>query len=170
MRIAIDIPCADELSALEKIYLDAFPPEERRPWESIVSGDKRLKLRAIHSDGELAGMISYWDFGGFVYVEHFAIDPDRRSGGIGSAVISILKERVGRPVVLEVEHPSDDNPMAAHRIAFYRRNGFEILPYEYVQPPYAPGLPEVPLLLMCTDTEADADTMAKTLHSEVYGA
>lgn len=166
--ITLSFPTSAELTAIEKLYTEAFPPEERRPWSSLA-GDGNPELRSIVRDGELAGMISYWHFGTFAYVEHFAIDPSLRGGGTGSEVLTELRRRLGGPVVLEVERPADSNPMAARRIEFYRRNGFHVLSYDYIQPPYAPGLPSVPLLLMSTDQSIAPADVAATLHSEVYG-
>lgn len=166
--ITLSFPSSAELTAIEKIYTEAFPPEERRSWSSLA-GDGNPELRSIVRDGELAGMISYWNFGTFVYVEHFAIDPSLRGGGTGSEVLAELRRSLGRPVVLEVERPADSNPMAARRIEFYRRNGFHVLSYDYIQPPYAPGLPSVPLLLMSTDPSIAPADVAATLHREVYG-
>ena len=38
MEIRLSTPAADtDLAALESLYLDAFPPEERRPWDAIVN-------------------------------------------------------------------------------------------------------------------------------------
>ena len=54
------------------------------------------------------------------------------------------------------------------QLDFYRRNGFRLLDYDYVQPPYAPGLPSVPLLLMSTDPALDPALAARTLPPALY--
>ena len=169
--IALSEPSAPELEQIRQLYFDSFPPEERRPWESLVAPeDDGPILRTVQHDGVFAGMISYWDFGAFAYVEHFAILPSLRGGGTGAKTLAALKDALVKPIVLEVEPPCEDNPMAARRIGFYHRNGFETLDYDYIQPPYAPGLPSVPLILMSTDPAIDAAQAARTLIQKVYKA
>lgn len=91
-----------------------------------------------------------------------------RGSGIGAEILRLLAAE-GPPLLLEVEHPKGPGSIEQRRIEFYRRNGFRLLDYDYVQPPYAPGLPSVPLLLMSTDPALDPALAARTLHREVYG-
>lgn len=169
MNVKLCRPSAPDLEGIRRLYLDAFPPAERRPWESISAGGSTPLLMAIKSDDDaLLGLLSFWDFVDFVYIEHLAVDPAQRGAGVGAAALKLLRESCGRPLLLEVEPPADDNPTAARRIAFYRRNGFDVLPYPYIQPPYAPGLPPVPLLLMATDTAIDPAAATALLHNHVY--
>ena len=173
MNIYLDIPRVSDLESLEEIYIISFPPEERRPWAQIMMpvAVEGPRLRAVYDSdsGECAGFITYWLFDTFVYVEHFAVNPAIRGGGVGSCALKAFIGSMGRPVVLEVEPADAVDPMAPRRIEFYRRHGFEILDYDYIQPPYAPGLPSVPLKLMSTDSSVDAGVVASVLHSKVYG-
>ena len=84
--ISLRAASAIELNKLEHIYLEAFPPEERRPWEQIAAtpSDSLLRLHAICCNGDAVGLITTWDFGTFVYVEHLAVDISCRGGGIGA--------------------------------------------------------------------------------------
>lgn len=171
-NIKLTKPAECHVEAVRKLYFDAFPPEERRPWESLVSPAAYAAgpvLRTLTSDNDFFGFVSYWNFGSFIYIEHLAVDSSLRGGGIGAKALALLSEATALPIVLEVEHPSPDNPMAERRIGFYRRNGLDILPFDYIQPPYAPGLPEVPLLLMSTDSSIDPAVVSATLRREVYG-
>lgn len=122
------------------------------------------------TEGEAAGFITYWTFDSFVYVEHFAVGEKVRGGGLGGKALQEFRKMMARPVVLEVERPGS-NDMADRRIAFYRRNGFHTIDsYEYMQPPYAPRLPEVPLLLMCDTPDAVSPAeIDATLRCHVYG-
>lgn len=169
--IKLAAPTAQAMEAFEKLYLASFPPEERRPWQQIARPEDargpRL-LAVVTEQGTEAGFITYWDFDTFIYGEHFAIDPAQRSGGIGSEAIRAFAALHGKPVVIEVEPEDAPDPMAPRRIAFYRRNGFELLDYNYMQPPYSEGLPWVPLKLMSTYAGIDAATAAQTIHRCVY--
>jgi len=169
-----------DISQAKHIYVDAFPPEERRPWDDIVrrhhadngAAHPRFSLLGIYAN-EFAGFITIWRFDAFDYVEHFVIAPEKRSGGIGAkAIASILAGfSAGRAVVLEAEH-ANQSPMAARRLDFYRRCGFTAHEdFEYIQPPYAPGLPEVPLMLLSANhaSSLNLNEVAATIHHEVYG-
>lgn len=164
-NITFTLPTAADLPQLERIYFEAFPPEERRPWHDVATGGSKPALRAIKDKGETVGLISYWNFDGFLYIEHFATDPEKRNKGLGTRALRAFSEAQPTPLLIEVEPPST-NPMAARRIEFYKRHGFHTLPYSYTQPPYAPGLPSVPLLLMAT---APIPNPTEILHKEVYG-
>ena len=158
---------------LRTLYFDSFPPEERRSWESIMElTDDRsspFSMTVILRDGMTAGFITWWRLGGARYVEHFAIISAMRGGGLGGEAIRNFVAAVPMPVILEVE-PSGSNDMADRRIAFYERCGFTgHRDFEYIQPPYSPGLPEVPLMLMTSDKGVDLGTTAGEIRRRVYG-
>lgn len=164
-----DISPAD-LPVLEKIYIYAFPPEERRPWQSITHPDgDSPQLHAILADGRLAGLLTLWRFDSFAYIEHLAIDDSIRGSGLGSAAVrDALSLCCPMPIVVEIEPPTDAEPATQRRLEFYRRLGFEAIDRSYVQPPYNDGLPSVSLHLLATAPLA-ASKVTRTLHSEVYG-
>lgn len=162
-------------SFVEKLFVDAFPPDERRPLAAQRNNtDNNGRFRCLlATDGNRTptGFITCWDLGLCLYVEHFATDPHMRGTGIGSAILQTLLSQSDKPVLLEVEHPDTD--IARRRIGFYRRNGFELWDdVDYMQPPYAPGQSAVPLLLMATSgiSRADAPDIIDNLHAQVYGA
>lgn len=173
MAITISSPLPDCMERAHNLYMESFPPEERRPWEQIASARDDAAgphlLMIADSASDFAGFITMWRFPEFIYVEHFAIEPSRRGSGIGGEAISLLISRETLPVVLEVERPDPQIPMTKRRIRFYARYGFKILPFNYIQPPYEPGLPEVPLMLMSTQPALDPLDVSIILHREVYG-
>lgn len=162
------------MAAIHSLYMSAFPVEERRPWESLVQlVDSRapfFRLRAAGTSGcALAGFVTEWRLPGAVYVEHFAVDPALRGSGIGGAIIDDIVAGAGdQPVVVEVELP-DANAGAPRRISFYERHGFSSMDgFVYFQPPYAPGLPDVQLMLMTTRPLPDPTAFVIMLHTLVY--
>lgn len=171
--MTLSSPAPDELPLLREIYMESFPPEERRPWEKIVSPDApdspRLRVIRDESDGTAAGLVTTWEFPDFIYIEHLAVDSRMRGRGTGALALKALAG-CGKPLVLEVEPESEADPMTGRRIAFYRRNGFDMLDYPYIQPPYSPGLPWVPLRLMTTAPgSVSAAEISDLLHRSVYG-
>lgn len=153
---------AEEFGRLMELYVEAFPPEERRPLSQMPPADPAFTFYAVGDD---AGLLTAWRFPDFTYVEHFAVYPELRGHGIGSQALAALPGTV----LLEVE-PPECSEQARRRIEFYRRNGFRLLDVDYVQPPYSPGLPSVPLRLMVRGELEDVEVAVFMLHSRVYGA
>lgn len=161
-------------SFVEKLFVDAFPPDERRPLaaqRNNTDNNGRFRCLLATDEGQTpTGFITCWDLGVCLYVEHFATSPEIRGAGIGSTILRNFLSMSGKPVVLEVEHPDTD--IARRRIGFYRRNGFELWEdVDYIQPPYAPGQSAVPLLLMATPglSRENAPEIIAAIHTQVYG-
>lgn len=153
------------------LYLLAFPADERRPCQNLFAlidgAEPAFDFRVINFDGRLAGFVTTWDSGDFVYVEHFATLDHMRGHGIGGRAIELLQQEAGKPLLLEVELP-DSGPMAQRRIDFYCRHG--MVPrysFSYMQPPYAAGLNALPMVLM-TSADIDLDKARDFLYKRVY--
>lgn len=160
---------------VESLLHSAFPEDERRP--DAEQRANTLHEPAFHTllikiDEEPVGLLTYWDFGSFVYSEHFAVDPGKRNGGIGAKIFSQFLGQTGKPMVLEVE-PSGSNPMAERRIRFYKRLGLRLWKTPYLQPPYRkPGEP-LPLCIMATaelDEHKDFKHIKEQIHRRVYNS
>lgn len=154
------------------LYTESFPEIERRDikqLDRLVETSDRMHFNAIlEDDGRPAGLMIFWDFGKFVYLEHFAIFPHMRNGGIGKRTLDLLSSATDKPQVLEAE-PADDG-MAGRRIEFYRRNGFEVIEKEYEQPSYRENGEGMPLWIM-SDSVFEKDMIkeiAETIKQEVY--
>ncbi len=160
-----------------RLYEDSFPSEERRHYADAQALDDFIKARngkfrcfvAEDSDGSFAGFLTYWNFKGFTYVEHFAVNPEMRGNNIGTRMLRHLTEGVSPSVLLEVEMPETD--FARRRIGFYERNGFRVRDeFKYIQPPYSPGLPSLELLLMTHgDVPLRSSLDLAEMLSDVYG-
>lgn len=159
---------------VRELYNSAFPEDERRDF-SLVSQtvkDTSLDFFLIRNEKQqLAGFISLWDFETFVYIEHFATCEAFRGQGIGAKVMQRLRDAITKPIIFEVELP--DNPLAKRRIGFYKRCGFDILPYPYTQPPYDKDKHSIPMLIMTQSdkplSEEEFEKTVERLHKEVYG-
>ncbi len=150
----------------------SFPKCERRDYKGHLSEFGEDKFRSMcYIPDDLKGFLNYWDFGDFVYVEHFATAPELRGQGIGSALMRVLRSVVGsRILVLEAEPPSDSE-IAARRISFYRRLGFELNDYPYIQPSLIEGEKPIPLVIMSSPdklSESEYIAMRDRLYKEVY--
>ncbi|GEP91064.1 Acetyltransferase (GNAT) domain-containing protein [Chitinophaga terrae (ex Kim and Jung 2007)] len=154
---------------IRQLYIQAFPENERRGWpaqmELLSTG--KLKLLEVRKGEEAVGFVFYWQLSAFSFIEHFAIDPGTRGGGIGSAVMTQLDLAL-KQIVLEVEPPLTE--MAIRRIGFYERLGYRTFPDTYYQPPYKLGDPPLELRLMYKGLpeEISFEKVKEELYSFVY--
>lgn len=157
-----------EVAPVLKFYLDAFPKEERREvedMERLLLEEPRYYLLGIELEGQIVGLLSYWDLVEWICVEHFAIDASYRGEGIGAEVMkSFVADK--RQIALEVEPPEEE--MACRRIGFYERLGFKLWDIPYLQPPYRVGGAPVPLRIM-TRGEEPTEALITEIHRVVYG-
>ena len=76
---------------MEELLVDSFPPEEYRQLEQLREFTDRtgnFHNNIIFDDDLPIGFITYWDFGNFYYVEHFATNPALRNGGYGKRTLA----------------------------------------------------------------------------------
>ncbi len=170
-------------SAAEQIFMDSFPISERRPLSSLrrlMMEEERFYFLAVSADTgagreqEVVGILAYWDFSDFVYVEYLATRSDLRGRSLGRGIMENLFAATALPVVLEAEPAQDD--LSCRRIHFYERMGFVVQPDEYCQPSYGvvPGVPLKILRRLGTANGPDpkiipTQEIIRILHREVYG-
>lgn len=163
------------LSDFENVYAlmdESFPPDEHRPCgeQKALLDDEAYRILVLPAPGgEVQGFFSLWEFDAFLYVEHFAVNPAFRNGGVGSKMLAELLETAGKPVCLEVELPETE--MARRRIGFYQRNGFVLNPYPYIQPPISAGRNPLPLSIMSAPraiSQQEFEEFRRLVYTRVY--
>jgi len=154
------------------LYNSAFPQYQRRTWagiESIFNKKPAFHCICVKSNNEFVGLIHYWTFEKFVYVEHFAVHPDFRNKGIGTSVMKEFLSKIELPVVIETETPR--SLVASQRIHFYERLGFYMTTNFYMQPPYEGSQVMMSMLIMSNDyhfVNKHFTLIKNTLYKEVY--
>lgn len=151
----------------------SFPLEEYRtyPEQKALLSRPAYKLYAARDDreGNLLGFAAVWEWEDFAFIEHIAMSPDYRNGGLGGKLLDQVVALLEKPVCLEVEPP--DGGMASRRIGFYQRHGFFLNPYPYTQPAILEGRRPIPLLIMTHGqeiSETDFVSIRNRLYREVY--
>ncbi len=111
-------------AAKQKLYLESFPAYQRRSVfdQELVFRQPTYRLDAWLADGEFAAFMSWWEFPDMRYVEHLAVAAEKRSSGIGSALLQIWLPSLPTPAALEIDPVVDE--LTARRLAFYERLGF----------------------------------------------
>ncbi|MCC8177484.1 MAG: GNAT family N-acetyltransferase [Bacteroidales bacterium] len=176
MKITLRPVNEADFKIIEPLYVASFPAEERRDVKDLTEraldhSDPFFSLQVIEDDGVTAGFVTMWRLPFVDYIEHLAVEPAKRGNGIGAEALAIIKDKAKRPILLEVERPdlAPDKGLAERRIEFYKRLGFRVIDtVDYIQPPYAKNLPEVPMLLMSDQPIADIDTVVSHLKTIVY--
>ncbi|MBQ9949080.1 MAG: GNAT family N-acetyltransferase [Oscillospiraceae bacterium] len=159
----------DEFFALME---QSFPTSERRDYEGFFAEFEHPCFHSIcYQPERLAGVLNYYDFEDFIYIEHFAVSPELRGQGTGAALIGEIKRiGEGKKLVLEAEPPSDGD-IACRRIGFYERLGFSLNEYAYIQPPLIKGEQPIPLVIMSFPerlSEKEYLDIRSVLYREVY--
>ena len=151
----------------------SFPLEEYRPYpeQKALLSRPAYGLYAARDDreGNLLGFAAVWEWEDFAFIEHIAVSPHYRNGGLGGKLLDQVVALLGKPVCLEVEPP--DGGMASRRIGFYQRHGFFLNPYPYIQPSISQGRNPIPLQIMTYGreiSEGEFLTIRNRLYRQVY--
>lgn len=157
---------------MENLLETAFPLQERRnsDQQRKNTDENQLFHNTLITDDVLPiGLLTYWDFDTFVYIEHFAIDNSLRDRGYGSQALERFRQKINRPIVLEAEEPTDE--ITSRRIQFYQRQGFILQDIPYLQPPYRSKDEWFPLKLMTygeINIKQNYILIRDTIYREVY--
>lgn len=160
----------DARAAVQAIYEEAFPARQRVPFRELVEGARsgdELALVGLE-DGRpmglafLSGLVS----AEHLFLEYFAVASDLRGGGRGGSLWTAVRDELarrepGRPIVLEVEDPAEEQIDAAEaehrvrRVRFWEKAGAIVLPVEGYLIPDVGGDGTEPMLLMWMPGRAD---------------
>lgn len=158
-----------------EIMKQSFPEAEYREYseqKKLLSNSSYRLLTEKNEQNEVIGFLAGWEFESFRYIEHLAVSPNIRGGGIGKRLMERYMKQTAKPVILEVELPEDE--MKRRRIGFYERLGFCLGDHSYVQPPLrAVGQETLSLQIMSYPVKLNPtqfEMVKKMLYKEVYGA
>ena len=73
---------------VESLLHSAFPEDERRDDDEqrrYTLDEDKFHTLLVSLDDEPVGLLTYWQFNGYRYIEHFAVSPQKRCGGLGDA-------------------------------------------------------------------------------------
>ena len=129
-NLELRTPTAEELRfAYGRDLKEAFPPQELKPLRNIedMTGRGRYSPLCLCDGAEIAGECFLWlGRPGWALLDYLCVTRSRRNAGLGARMLGDLRRlRPDSVIIGEVESPeyAPDPPMAARRLAFYRRNG-----------------------------------------------
>lgn len=121
-----------------RLYSESFPEHERRRISSHRRAieDPRFQTRVAVDNGNLLGLLFYWNFGeNNIYIEHIAVNPLMRGQNIGSSILgSFIAQNPHANIILEIAPPVDED--SHRRLAFYKKLGFIVNDFVYTHPSY----------------------------------
>lgn len=130
-----------------ELYESSFPLAERRKQNDHIQAmeDARFLPISAWEGSQLIGILFYWEWDTYRYLEHLAIHPDLRSQGYGSQLLRELRDSE-HTVIIEIDPLS--NEQSVRRLQFYERNGFALTPHRFVHLPYRKDAPPIELLIL----------------------
>ncbi|GAA0068169.1 MAG: GNAT family N-acetyltransferase [Clostridium perfringens] len=121
-----------------KIYETSFPIFEQRTIKNQIEvlEDKDYHSTIICENNSLIGLLFYWKYGKYTYIEHLAISPNLRGKNYGSKILKTFCED-NKYTILEIDNPIDE--ISIKRLKFYSKIGFKLQNFEHIHPPYRNG-------------------------------
>lgn len=156
------------------IYEEAFPAIERRTREGQrqVLEEPSYRLLVVEEAGTILAFLGVWDLESCVFLEHLATTACCRGKGYGKILVEELLRDTKKPVFLEIEPVTEENPITVRRAKFYKRLGFCINTFPYEQMPLKKGDAPIPLLVMShgkTIKEEEFAPYKREIYHTVYG-
>lgn len=121
-----------QVKEIKKLYFEAFPKIERKPFWLMMLNNKRKKLNILYleEDEKFIGLAVVADYSDKVLLLYFAINSEIRDKGYGSKALQLLLEKYSsKYFYLEIEstlEKCDDLNNRLRRKAFYIKNGLNV--------------------------------------------
>ncbi|MBP7173134.1 MAG: GNAT family N-acetyltransferase [Cloacibacterium sp.] len=149
-------------------YCQSFPEDERRDFKQFqeLFNHKKVDFLSIVQEEQNIGYLILWKLNNFAFVEHFEVFNEFRGQNFGTQILKEISEFYPR-IVLETE-PEHLHEVAKRRVLFYRRNGFDIIDYQYIQPSYSREKNALPLLLLANFATTNSKKYVDEIYSHVY--
>ena len=115
---------------IRRLYAQAFPPSERKPFSIILSMRRKGKtdVWCFYRDGRFAGFASTINGDGLIMIDYLAVEEKLRGQGVGAGALKALCDAYpDAGLFVEIESPFEPGEDQADRIrrkAFYERCGF----------------------------------------------
>lgn len=120
-----------EMEAVNKIWMEAFPPAERIVAPDALLSIEHSHINAYYDEGRMVGFLIWFDIDWFDYGLFFAVDSTCRGGGYGGQIWdSFLAEHTTRPFYFSVEDPdetpAENTEQRLKRVAFYEKHNCQL--------------------------------------------
>lgn len=116
---------------MKKIYLEAFPRSERKPFGMMLRMQKKgdMELMSLMDGTQMVGLAITVLYQDMVLLDYFAMEKSCRGKNYGSEALQLLLERYQeKRMIFEIErsdHIKDEQDQRVRRKHFYLRNGLK---------------------------------------------
>lgn len=144
-------------STFYDIYHISFPIHEQRKdkQQKKAFENNRYHLDVLVEDEKFISFIAWWDFNRYIYIEHFAVNPELRGQSLGSKTLRRFAEINNKVIILEIDPLIDE--ISKKRFEFYDKLGFQLNPYTHYHPAYKEGYAPHKLLVLSLHEKIDTD-------------
>ena len=127
--VSLELCTKENMSRMKRLYLSAFPDEERAPWWLLKRRARQGRAEMLAAvDGGFAGMAYMVTLGDMAYLFYLAVEDERRGQGIGGQILSLLRERYPDKRIFlareQLDPAADNSAQRESRHRFYLANGF----------------------------------------------
>lgn len=134
ISIRTTIPERNDRKAFKKLYLSAFPSEERAPFFLIVSRLKtgKAEILTAYEQEKLVGFAYLVCYQDLAYLFYLAVDESVRGQGVGTRILEAVKSHYQNYRIFlareQLDKSAENYDQRIRRHAFYEKNGFTDLP------------------------------------------
>ena len=133
--IRIEREDSERWNKVWNLYEESFPVAERRKLEDHLRAYNNPLFHplSVWEKEELLGIVFYWEWDNYRYVEYLAVSNNLRGKGYGNQIIKHIKDSE-HTIILEIDPLI--NELSVRRLQFYERAGFTLTPYRFMHLPY----------------------------------
>lgn len=128
----------DDCQFVERLYLEAFPSDERLPYDYLMKkvNQNKAEFLSLYDNNLWIGLAYTITYQQLTYLFYFAIDKSKRGKGYGSQALELLKQRYQHTLMLSIEEVNekyDNYFQRVKRKEFYFRNGMKDMDFSFVE-------------------------------------
>ncbi len=159
----------EQWGSVWNLYEESFPEAERRKKEDHLraAADTRFFPLSVWEGRDLIGLMFFWEWESYRYLEHLAVNPALQGQGHGSRMLRHLRDSE-HTIILEVDPLI--NELSVRRLQFYERAGYSLTPYRFMHLPYRLNVKPQELLILSYPrmiTKEQHDDFVQFLNKEV---
>ena len=123
-----------EFKLIKQLYNEAFPDDERAPFNLLMRKAKKADFFAFYDNGKWVGLTYIVRHNNLAYIFYIAITPEQRGKGYGTAAMKALIEFYKDCRLFlaleQLDKTAENYDQRVKRHEFYKNCGLSKLPYQ----------------------------------------
>ena len=128
--LRVDIDNTERWNKVWELYEASFPIAELRKKKDHLRACQDpyfFPISAWEGD-QLIGLLFYWEWNTYRYLDYLAVSPELRDHGYGLQMLQYLRDTEHK-VILEIDPLTDEQ--SVRRLHFYEHAGYTLTPYRF---------------------------------------